>query len=277
MIGAAFCFSVMNLLVRLAARDLSPIEIAFFRNLFAFLFMVPWALKMGPSSLRTAHLGTHVLRAVVGLSAMLCWFTAVALLPMADAVALNFTAPLFSTVGAALILHEVVRVRRWTATVIGFLGTLVILRPGFTEVAPITLLPVLAAFFMAGSTLIVKRLSGFDHPGTVVLYMNLFMTPLSLIPARFVWRWPSPGTFALLVGLGLVAAVAHILLTRSYAKADASAVQPFDYARLPFVALLGYLFFGEVPSAWLWLGGAMIAGAALYIAHRETLAARARQ
>lgn len=276
MSGAALGFSLMNLIIRLTARELSPLEIAFFRNLFAFLFLLPWAWRVGVvTSLRTAHRGRHVIRALVGLLAMLTWFTAVAMLPMAQAVALNFTAPLFATIGAALFLGETVRARRWSATVIGFLGTLVILRPGLTETSALTLLPILAAGLMACATLIVKSLSRYDHPNTIVLYMNLILTPVSLVPALFVWRWPAPGTFALLVALGLLAAVSHMLLTRSYVKADASAVQPFDYARLPFVALLGYLVFGEVPSPWILPGGALIVGSAIYITHREAKVARA--
>lgn len=278
MTAAALCFALMNLLIRLAAVELDAIQIAFFRNLFAFLFMLPWAFRLGPRSLKTRRLGMHFLRAMVGLAGMLCWFTSVALLPLADAVALNFTAPLFVTIGAALFLGETVRARRWTATAIGFVGTLVILRPGFGSVSAVSLLPVIAAGFMAVSTLVVKSLSRTESPGTVVLYMNLFMTPISLVPALWVWRWPSVYVLGLMVALGLVAAVAHIALTRSYVKADASAVQPFDYTRLPFVALFGYVFFAEVPDRWLWVGAALIIGAAIYTAHREAaLAARARR
>lgn len=277
MTAAALCFALMNLLIRLATVELSAIQIAFFRNLFAFLFMLPWAFKLGTASLKTRRLGMHFLRAVVGLAGMLCWFISVALLPLADAVALNFTAPLFVTIGAALFLGETVRARRWTATAIGFVGTVVILRPGFGSVSALSLLPVIAAGFMAVSTLLVKSLARSESPGTVVLYMNLFMTPISLIPALWVWRWPSVYVLGLMVALGLIAAVAHIALTRSYVKADASAVQPFDYTRLPFVALLGYVFFAEVPDRWLWAGAALIIGAAIYTAHREAvLAARAR-
>ena len=135
MTGAALCFAVMNLLIRLAAVELSALQIAFFRNFFAFVFMLPWAFRLGARSLKTLRLGTHFVRSVVGLAGMLCWFTSVALLPLADAVALNFTAPLFVTIGAALFLGETVRARRWTATAIGFVGTLVILRPGFGSVS----------------------------------------------------------------------------------------------------------------------------------------------
>ena len=274
MTAAAFFFSIMNYLVRLAGQELNPIEVAFFRNFFALLFMLPWLLRVGRSGLATKRLGGHVWRALFGLGAMFCWFYSVTLMPLAQAVSLNFTVPLFATAGAALLLGEVVRARRWTATVVGFLGVLVILRPGFTEVTWVTALPVLAAAFMAGATLFVKSLSETESPNTIVLYMNLLLTPLSLVPALFVWQWPSAPTFLLVALLGLLAAAAHIALTRAYAVADASAVLPLDYMRLPFVAAIAFLAFGEVPDLWTWVGAGIIAGSALYIAHREMRIAR---
>jgi drug/metabolite transporter (DMT)-like permease len=276
MTAAAFFFSIMNVAIRIAAVELDPLEIAFFRNLFALAFMLPWLARTGLGGLRTARLGTHFWRAAMGMMAMVCWFYSVALLPLAEAVALNFTVPLFATAGAALFLGEIVRARRWSATLVGFLGTLVILRPGFAEASPLMALPVVAAAFMATSTLIVKSLARHDSPATIVLYMNLILTPLSLVPAIFVWRWPSGTTLALLVLIGLLAALAHISLTRAYTKADASAVVPFDYARLPFVAAMAFIVFGQVPDLWTWIGAAIIAGSAIYIARREALVARER-
>ncbi|HEX9768337.1 MAG TPA: DMT family transporter [Kiloniellales bacterium] len=269
MTAAAFFFSIMNYLVRLAGQELNPIEVAFFRNLFALLFMMPWLLRVGRSGLATRRLGGHVWRALFGMGAMFCWFYSVTLMPLAEAVSLNFTVPLFATAGAALVLGEVVRARRWTATAVGFLGVLVILRPGFTDVTWVTGLPIVAAAFMACATLFVKSLSETESPNTIVLYMNLLLTPLSLVPAVFVWQWPSTTTLSYMAMLGLLAAAAHIALTRAYAVADASAVLPLDYTRLPFVAAIAFLAFGEVPDLWTWVGAGIIAGSALYIAHRE--------
>lgn len=271
---AAFGFSWMNIAIRIVSEELEPLQIAFFRNLFALAFMLPWLAGAGLSALKTEHLARHFWRAVIGMFAMACWFYSIALLPLAEAVALNFTVPLFATLGAALILGEVVRARRWSATIVGFLGVLIILRPGFTELTPAMALPVVAAFFMAASVLIVKTLSRSESPQLVVFYMNLFLTPLSLVPALFVWRWPSWSALGLLVAVGLLAALAHLALTRSYQKADASAVIPFDYARLPFVALLAFFLFGELPDIWTWVGAAVITGSAIYIARREAQVAR---
>lgn len=275
MTAAALCFSIMNYLIRVVADELDPIEIAFFRNLFALVFMLPWLARVGPSGLATRRLGTHVWRAVFGLAGMFCWFYSIALLPLAEAVSLNFTIPLFATAGAALFLGERVRARRWTATTVGFLGVLVILRPGLAEVTSLTALPIIAAFFMAGATLLVKSLARTESPNAVVFYMNLMLAPLSLIPALFVWHWPSWGALALMALVGSLAALAHLALTLSFAKADTSAVMPFDYTRLPFVAAIGYVAFGEVPDIWTWVGAGIIAGSAIYIAHREARVARA--
>jgi len=274
MTAAAFCFSVMNVFVRLATEQMAALEVAFFRNFFALAFMLPWLARTGLGSLRTERIKLHLLRAFFALATMITWFSALAILPLGDAVALNFTVPLFATAGAALVLGEVVRARRWTATVVGFLGTLIILRPGFAEVTPAMALPVLAAVSMACASLTVKSLSRSESAATIVIYMTLILTPLSLIPALFVWQWPDLETLGYLIGLGGSGALAHLLLTISFAKADASAVIPFDYARLPFVAVIAFFLFGEVPDFWTWLGAAVIAASAIYIAHREARVAR---
>lgn len=276
MVLAAFGFSLMNMFIRVAAVELHPFQIAFFRNVFALLFMLPWLVSTGLSGLHTQRLGTHILRSLFGITAMLCWFSAVVALPLGEAVALNFTVPMFATAGAALFLREAVGVRRWGATFVGFLGVLIVLRPGFAEITPAMALPIIAAVFMATSVLLVKSLSRTEHPAAIVFYLNLILTPLSLGPALFVWQWPSWPILGALAALGLVATLSHLLLTRAFSMAEASAIIPFDYARLPFIAIMAYVAFGEVPSVWIWPGAAVIASAAIYIARREAKVARLR-
>ena len=272
MTAAAFCFAAMNAAVREASASLHPLQIAFFRNLFALLFILPWILKGGAVGLATGRFTLHGFRALFGMIAMSLWFTSVTLLPLPEAVALNFTLPLFAIAGAAFFLRERVGPRRWGATAVGFLGMLVILRPGFAEMTYATSLPIIAAVFMAGSVLMVKKLSATESAAAMVFYMNLLMTPMSLVPALFVWQWPDLVTLGLVAFLGLLAMLAHLALGTAYAKADASAVMPFDYMRLPFVAVLAYVLYGEVADIWTWLGGAIIAGSSIYIAHREAVA-----
>ena len=271
---AAFLFALMNSLVRVASQELPPLEVVFFRNLFAVASMLPWMLSRGFPGFPGRHIRLHLARALAGVVSMGLWFTSLAVVPLADAVALNFTMPLFIVAGAAIVLREEVGPRRWIATAIGFCGMLVILRPGLAEVTLVMLLPVIAAVFMAVSVLLLKHMSATERAGTSVLYMNLLMTPLSLVPALFVWEWPAPADFIVLAAIGFQGMLAHLALAASLAKADASAVMPFDYARLPFVALFAFLLFGEVAEMWTWIGAGIIAASALYIARREAVLAR---
>jgi drug/metabolite transporter (DMT)-like permease len=273
---AALGFSIMNILIRFAAEELHPFQIAFFRNLFALIFILPWLVRHGLTGLKTKRIGLHLWRSLVGLAAMLCWFTSITILPLAEAVALNFTVPLFATAGAFFILGEVVGIRRWSATLAGFAGVLVILQPGFIELTPAMAMPVIAAVFMAGSVLLVKTLSHTEDTIAMVLYMNLILTPLSLLPALFVWQWPSWPVVGYLLLIGFVASLAHLALTKSYSMADASAVIPFDYTRLPFVALIAYFAFDELPGLSTWIGAGIIAASAIYIARREAKVTRER-
>ncbi|GAB5471252.1 MAG: DMT family transporter [Rhodospirillales bacterium] len=274
-VACAF-FALMNIFVRLATQSgMDVIQIAFFRNFFALATMVPWLISTRLQGLRTKRLGAHARRALLGQTAMVLWFSSIALLPMAEATALNFTFPLFGTILAAIILKEQVRARRWSATVIGFLGVLVILQPWDTSLSAVSFLPIAAAFFMAFSAITVKQLSRTESAGTVVFYMNLFLTPIALVPALFVWQWPTWEIWLAVILLGGCAALSHVALTRAYAMVEASVLQPLDYLRLPFVAVLAFIVFGEVPNDWIWPGAAIIAGSTFYIARREAQLARA--
>ncbi|MDX1569354.1 MAG: DMT family transporter, partial [Xanthomonadales bacterium] len=245
MVAAAFFFSCMSALIRLGSEELHAFQIAFFRNLFGLLFMVPWLLRTGRTALHTERIGLYWLRAILGVMTMLAFFWTLTILPLAEAVSLSFTAPLFVTVGAALILREQVRMRRWSATLVGFLGTLIILRPGFESITAPAIVALLAAATMAMSVLIIKSLSRTESSNAIVTYMVLMMTPLSLLPALFVWEWPDASTWFLMVALGGCGTAGHLLFTRAMSTADASLVMPLDFVRLPIVAALGYLIFDQ--------------------------------
>lgn len=269
MCGAACSFALMVNLVRYLTLSLDPLQVVFFRNAFGLLAMLPWLLRHGPGVLRTRHLGLHALRAAIGIAAMVCWFTTLALLPLAQATALSFTAPIFTSVLAMLLLGEVMRARRWSATALGLAGAVIILRPGFETLQPAAVLAIATALVWAGSTILVKVMARTESAGAIVTWLVLFSTPLSAAAAWFVWQtptWPQLGLAAL---LGAAGSAGHLCLTRALAGAEAGAVMPFDYLRLPVVAAIAYLVFGEVPDRWVWLGGAVIAASGLYIAHRE--------
>ena len=203
------------------------------------------------------------------------WFYAVSVVPVADAVALSFTAPLFTTVLAIVVLKEVVRLRRWTATLVGFAAAILILRPGFTEVDPNLLLVILSAVGMAAAFIVIKILSRTESSSTIVAYLNLFMIPAALIPALFVWQWPSAEEFLWLFLVGVFGTCAHLAITHALAIAETTVIMPFDFTRLPFTALIGYIAFSEVPDVWTWIGAAVIFSSTFYIAHREAQIERA--
>jgi drug/metabolite transporter (DMT)-like permease len=276
MLLACAGFAAMTGIVRYVADSgLHPFEIAFFRNFFSLVVMLPWMVRAGLSGLRTARRGLYTLRAAVGVMSMLAWFWSVSLLPITEATALGFTAPFFTTILAALILGEIVRLRRWTAVVVGFLGAIVILRPGVGDIplfgASVALF---AAATQAASTIMIKTLSRTESPNAIVAYMGIYLTPMALVPAIFVWQWPSWTQFGWLFLLGLVATFAHLCFTRSLRAADASAVVPFDFARLVFVAVIGVVVFDQIPSIWTWVGAAIIFASGVYIVRREAIAER---
>jgi drug/metabolite transporter (DMT)-like permease len=271
---SGICSVMMNVLIRIAAEAMHPFEVAFFRCLFGLLLLVPWMIGSGAGLLRSRNNGFYLLRASVGLVSMATWFYGITVVPLATATAVNFTAPLFATLAAVLILHEDVRFRRWSAVVLGFVGVLVIMRPGSQRLDFNLLILLLSAATAAMNNITVKFLARTETPNRIVALFMLYLTPLSLIPALFVWQWPDPSTFGALFGLGCLGTIAHLSVARALAAADASACAPFEFARLPFAALIGFLWFGEVTDLWTWAGAAIIAGSSVYVAHREARLAR---
>ena len=190
-------------------------------------------------------------------------------MPLAEAVALSFTTPLFSSIAAVILLGEVMRRRRWTATVVGFIGAIIVLRPGLSEFTTGSFLILSAALLMAISQVMVKYLTGKDHPNAIVFWLVFLVLPLSFAPAAAFWQTPVGAEWIWLASLGMIATLAHQSMVRGFALADATAVVPFDFLRLPFVALIGFLAFGEKPDVWTWLGAAVIVSSSVYITHRE--------
>ena len=276
MLVSAAALAGLTGVVRHMSAGLHPFEIAFFRSFFGLLILAPWLMRSGLGVLRTKRLGLYTLRCALGVATMLMWFTAISMVPLADAVALGFTSPLFVILGAALFLGEVVRGRRLGATLCGFAGALIILRPGSGVLDLGAVLVLLSAVTLAGANLSVKELSRTEPVQAIVTYMVIFMVPLTFIPALLVWQTPTPAQLAELIGLAAVATVGNYAMTRAVAVADASAVMPYDYARLPFAALIGFFVFGETSDAATWIGAGVIAVASLYLAHHESKAEQRR-
>jgi drug/metabolite transporter (DMT)-like permease len=269
MLLAALGFSFMNVLIRWSASELHAFQIAFFRNLFGLVFMLPWLIRNGYRSFKTDRLKLFMVRALLGISAMYCYFWGITVLPLAKAVSLSFTVPLFVTIGAAVVLREQVHARRWIAVLVGFAGTLIILRPSLDGDLFASLVVVASSMFMAASVLIIKSLSRTEDANVIVMYMVLLMTPLSLPVAIYVWEWPSPTIWLGVIVMGFLGSFAHLMFTSSLKMSDVSIVMPFDFARLPFIIVMAWVFFDQSADQWTVIGAAFVFASGIYIARRE--------
>ena len=275
MIGSCAAFAAATGLIRHVGSEINPFEVVFFRNLFGLLVFVPWFLRRRVALHRPRRINLYLARAFVGIFTMTSWFYAVTLIPLAEATALSFTSPLFATVAAVVMLHEIVRFRRWSATLVGFFGAMVILRPSAGMVDLPAVLVLVSAASLSVSIVLIKLLSRTESAEATVTYHTVLLLPVSLIPALFVWQWPTAEQLLWLLALGAFAQLGTFLIARALALADASAIMPYDFIRLPFTALVGFVAFAEVPDMWTWVGAAIIFASSFYIARREAQLRRA--
>lgn len=272
---AAIAFTTMAGVIKTLGVRLDSFEISFFRCIFALAVTLPFALREGPPAFRTQRLPMHIARAATGMLAMFCGYYGITKLPLADATTIGFTRALFMIPLAVIFLGEIVPFGRWIATVTGFIGVIVMLRPGGEGPLWASLVALSGAFFTAAGIVFVKKLAATEHPVTILVFYNLVTTVLSLPTIFPVWITPN---LRELVLLGLVAALAGIgqfCTIRGYAIAEASAVVPFGYARMILAVAIGFLFWGEIPDAWSLAGAAIIVSSTLFIALREARRSRA--
>lgn len=274
MSAAAFFWMCNTILIRPIAADLPPVQMQFLRCLFSALLVMPYILRAGIGMLRTRRFGLYVLRAGAMAVSMICWIYAVVRMPMSEAISLSFTAPLFATMLAALILKEKVRLRRWSAVIVGFAGALVIIRPGFATFNPASFFVIVNAITWASAIIMVRMLARTESPTVIVAYMFILLTGITAIPAALVWVEPSTKALLLLLVLSSTGVLGHLASTRALSVAETSVVVPVEYLQLPLTAIAAYFLFAEVPSIWTLVGAAIIIAAVIYISHREAVRAR---
>jgi drug/metabolite transporter (DMT)-like permease len=275
MILAALLYASAGGVVRLLSPHYSTFELVFFRNLVGLVVLVPLMLRVGRAGLATRRIGMHTTRTLFSWIGTMALFYALARMPIADVGALIFTQPLMSIVLAILVLGQAASTKSWIACLIGFAGALVILRPGFSEVSFAAVVALVSAFTYACATTAIKSLTETESIVAITLYVNLMMLPLSAVAAAFDWKTPSPADLPALFALGLLYTGAQYAIAKGIAAADARIMQPFDFLRLPFAALIGWLLFRELPDGWTWAGALIIFLASTY-ALRIEAGSRAR-
>jgi drug/metabolite transporter (DMT)-like permease len=272
-------FAVMSALVRFLGETYPVGQIVFFRSAFAIIPVVliyAWRNELAAAVRTNRPLG-HAGRGVISIGGMFCNFAALARLPIVDATAISFAAPLITVALAALFLKERVRIYRWTAVIVGFVGILVMLAPYFDFSArvgaTVTVLgfgfAITGAFCNAGSVIQTRRLTQTETTSSIVFYFSLICALAGLATWPFGWLKPTWIELGALLTVGLCGGLAHILLTESYRWAPASLVAPFDYTAMLWAFVLGYIFFDEVPTVYVFIGAAIIAAAGLFVIWRE--------
>jgi drug/metabolite transporter (DMT)-like permease len=279
---SALAFTLMAAVVKALSVRYPVGQLIFCRSFFALIPLMIWLGTQGPilANIKTLRFGSHVRRGLIGATGMLCGFISLRTLPLPDAVAIGYAAPLLAVVLAALVLKETVRIYRWSAVAVGFIGVLIMLSP---HLNPGTLAAITsggaatgAAFGLAGAFCSawamteVRRLTRSETTGAIVFYFTVLTSVIGLVTIVFGWVPPlSLGDAALMVLMGILGGIGQILLTSSYRHGDASLVAPFEYTSMIWAVALGWVMFGDVPQEVVLLGAAVVIAAGIFVIWRE--------
>ena len=263
----------MVIFIRKASENLHVLEVVFFRNLLAFIVMLPLLRSTGLAAIKMNNTRLFFMRGFVGAIGMIAGFTCLTLIPLAQATAISFSQPLFITIGATLFLGEIIKARRIAAIIVGVIGMLIIVQPGFNGFSFGIMLAIVSALALSVNALIVKKLTITDSPQAIIMWMVIMLIPITFIPAITVWQWPSFETWLYLWGIAILGTLAHFSWTKSYVMAEITSLEPIGFIKLPIIALLGWMIFAEIPGTWTWVGGLIIFMSTIYISQREAKAA----
>lgn len=276
---SVLAFSLMVTGVKVLGDTVPVGQIVFARAFFGLIpivVMIQWQHSWR-SALATKRPVAHIGRAVIGATAMSLWFAALSRLPLPDATAISFAAPLMTTALAVIILGEVVRLYRWSAVIVGFVGVLIVLSPNLGLAGTLdddtralgAMLALGSAGFMALAQVYVRQLIKSESTTATVFYFSAITCLFALCTLPFGWVMPDLTMLAMLVGIGLLGGVGQLFLTHSFRLAPASVVAPFDYTAMLFALVIGFFLFDEVPSLAVYIGSVLVVGAGLFVIYRE--------
>ena len=268
-IGATFFGSFMGACVKLLSDDLHPVIICFYRCLMGLIIITPFIIKNNFQALQTDNMRLQILRALINIISMICWFTAIGMMHLEKATALGFTTPLFTTVLAVIVLGEVIRFHRTAALLLGFIGILIIIRPGYMPFEFGTILMLIASFSFSFVLIFVKKLSATDSSLTIIFYHLLYMTPAFFILSLFYWQSISFNQLIIFSLMGSSGLLSHWCLAQAFKMSDTTFVMPLQFTKLIWASLIGLFIFAEQPDIWTWIGGVIIFISVVYITYRE--------
>ena len=274
MLAQTLTMCCMMLTVRFLAQDgFSGPQMVFFRGLFGLVVLLPWlfhTLRTEPALLAPPELKLVLLRGLIAVAGVIGWFTALTGMSVSDVVAVQFTAPVIMVIGAGLVLGETVGRWRWSAVVIGFIGVIIIIRPGYIPFQPLIIGALVSASSNATVQLMTKHIAMRVSGAVLIFYMNILLMVVALAFAWPDWIWPDWRQLPWLLAIGLTGMSAHFCLARAFQLADATVCIPVDFVRLPLAALVGWLFYTEAVSIWILIGAVLIFAGNYYAVWRET-------
>ncbi len=275
---AILCFVSLDTVAKFMGGVLDPLQVVWGRYFFSVLLLPlmvpPRRLRV---SLRTKRPWLQLLRSVLLVSTTAVFFTAITFMPLADAIAIGFIAPLIGTALSIPVLGEKVGLRRWSAIAIGFIGMLIVLRPGFEDRHWAYFLPLAAAVMMAGYNVATRLVVRSDSADTSLVWTNVFGAVVScivVVAVPGIWQPPGALDWAMLVTIGGLASLGHICLILAFRYAPIGTLAPFTYAEIVLAVIAGWIAFGDWPDIWTFVGAAVIAGAGIYVFRREAQLAR---
>ncbi|MEK9645385.1 MAG: DMT family transporter [Alphaproteobacteria bacterium] len=277
MCTATLISSISGGMVRELSGQIPTMELVFFRNVIALMVLVPIVRRQGVGLPSRSQIPVYALRVLFAFGAMVLLFYALARMPIADVYALQYTIPLFTILLAVVVLKQHADIHSWGACLVGFIGTLIVMRPGIVEITLASAAALSTAFMHAGNNTAIKVLARKDNPEVITLWTNIGMLPLALIPTLFLWVTPTLEQWPLVLGIGLVSSLGGYCFTRAVSSADARIVQPFQFSRMIFATAIGWIMFSELPDVWTWVGAAVIFAASYYVVYREGKARRAER
>lgn len=268
-IGATFFGSFMGAGVKLLSDDLHPIIICFYRCLMGLIIITPFVTRNNFQALKTTNMRLQIFRALINIISMICWFSAIGMMHFEKATALGFTTPLFTTILAVLVLGEVIRFHRTAALLLGFIGILIIIRPGYVPFEFGTILMLIASFSFSFVLIFVKKLSASDTSLTIIFYHLLYMTPVFFVLSLFYWQTVTLDQFIIFSMMGASGLLSHWCLAQAFKLSDTTFVMPLQFTKLIWASLIGLFIFAEQPDIWTWVGGIIIFISVVYITYRE--------
>jgi len=268
-IGATLFGSFMGAGVKFLSDDLHPITICFYRCLMGLIIITPFVAKNNFKALQTDNMRLQIFRALINIISMICWFSAIGMMHFEKATALGFTTPLFTTVLAVLILGEVIRFHRTAALLLGFIGILIIIRPGYMPFEFGTILMLIASFSFSFVLIFVKKLSATDSSLTIIFYHLLYMTPAFFILSLIYWENIDLNQLIIFSLMGASGLLSHWCLAQAFKMSDTTFVMPLQFTKLIWASLIGLFIFAEQPDIWTWIGGIVIFISVVYITYRE--------